>query len=78
MPAKKRTKTFYCKKYLFVTFGAFLAAIGLELFLVPNQVIDGGIVGISIMLDATTSMSFSVLLLLLNLPFFLIGIRSMG
>lgn len=78
MPAKKRTKTFYCKKYLFVTFGAFLAAIGLELFLVPNQVIDGGIVGISIMLDATTSMSFSALLLLLNLPFFLIGIRSMG
>lgn len=61
-----------------MTFGAFLAAIGLELFLVPNQVIDGGIVGISIMLDATTSMSFSALLLLLNLPFFLIGIRSMG
>ena len=57
MPAKKRTKTFYCKKYLFVTFGAFLAAIGLELFLVPNQVIDGGIVGISSTCRSSSSAS---------------------
>ena len=34
----------------FITLGAFLAAFALETFLVPNQIIDGGIVGISIML----------------------------
>ena len=39
---------------LLITLGAILMSIGLEVFLVPNKVIDGGITGISIMLSYIT------------------------
>ncbi|MDV2887712.1 YitT family protein, partial [Alkalihalophilus pseudofirmus] len=38
-------------RIVIITFGAILMATGLEIFLVPNKVIDGGITGISIMLS---------------------------
>jgi len=31
--------------YLWITIGAFLAAFSIEVFLLPNSLIDGGIVG---------------------------------
>ena len=37
-----RKASFYVKKYLMIFVGALIAAIGLELFLIPNNVIDGG------------------------------------
>ena len=40
-----RKASFYVKKYLMIFVGALIAAIGLELFLIPNNVIDGGVVG---------------------------------
>ena len=36
------------KRTLFIFIGAILMAIGIEIFLVPNLIMDGGIVGISI------------------------------
>lgn len=41
----------YFFTYVFLFIGSFLAAVALEIFLVPNNVIDGGIVGISIILS---------------------------
>ncbi|GAA3321432.1 hypothetical protein GCM10020331_037250 [Ectobacillus funiculus] len=45
-------------------------AVGLEIFLIPNHVIDGGITGISIMLSHLTGLNLGIFLFLLNLPFF--------
>jgi len=39
------------RRVFFITLGAFIVAVGLEIFLVPNRIIDGGITGISIMLE---------------------------
>ena len=75
MSAEKKTiqqhrkKSFYVKKYLMIFVGAIIASLGLELFLIPNNVIDGGVVGVSIMLSTITGMSFGVFLIALNLPF---------
>ena len=33
------------KNFLFITFGAIVAGFALEAFLVPNSVIDGGVIG---------------------------------
>ena len=66
------------KKYILVTIGAILASIGLELFLIPNHVIDGGVVGISIMLEHITGMSLSMFLVLLNIPFAILGWKQIG
>ena len=66
------------KKLLLVLLGTILAAAGLELFLVPNHVIDGGVVGLSIMGDAGLHIPFGVLLMGLILPFIILGIFKVG
>lgn len=75
---QNRKKSFYIKKYLMIFVGAVIAAFGLEEFLIPNNVIDGGIVGISIMLETITGMSLGVFLVLLNIPFLFMGYKQIG
>src|SRR3954452_4577212 len=61
-----------------ITIGAILMATGLEIFLVPNKVIDGGVTGISIMLSHITGLELGIFLFLLNLPFVYLGYKQMG
>lgn len=61
-----------------LTLGAIIYSAGLNLFLIPNNVIDGGITGISLLIQAMTGIPFSVLIVLLNLPFFYLGYRRLG
>ena len=75
---QNRKASFYIKKYLMIFVGAVIAAFGLEEFLIPNNVIDGGIVGISIMLETITGMSLGVFLVLLNIPFLFMGYKQIG
>lgn len=65
-------------KMFMITFGAVLASIGLEIFLIPNNIIDGGVVGISIMASYVTGIPISAFLFLLNLPFLYWGYRQIG
>ncbi|MEO2075662.1 MAG: YitT family protein [Bacillus sp. (in: firmicutes)] len=58
--------------------GAMLVAISLQLFLVENYVIDGGVIGISIILSHITRQEVGLYLLLLNTPFFIIGYSYLG
>lgn len=62
----------------FLLLGAWLYAYGLEMFLVPNELIDGGVVGIALMADSLTSLPFSFWFVVINQPFVLMGWRSMG
>lgn len=66
------------KKYTMLFIGSILAAIGLEIFLVPNQIIDGGIVGLSIMASHLTAIPLSVFIVVFNLPFLYIGYNQIG
>ena len=68
----------YVRKYLLLFLGALIAAIGLEIFLIPNEIIDGGVVGISIMLSSVTGYPLGVFLILLNLPFLYAGYKQIG
>ncbi|WP_251554117.1 YitT family protein [Neobacillus muris] len=61
-----------------ITIGAILMATGLEIFLVPNNVIDGGITGISIMISHITGWKLGLFLFILNLPFVYMGYKQMG
>jgi uncharacterized membrane-anchored protein YitT (DUF2179 family) len=60
------------QRLVLITIGASCAAIGLEMFLTPNQIIMGGIKGISGLLAHTLEIQMGLLLLLLNLPFILL------
>ena len=61
-----------------VTLGALLVSFGLEIFLVPNNIIDGGIVGISIIMSYLTGIKLELFLLILNVPFLYLGYRQIG
>ncbi|WP_176550952.1 YitT family protein [Bacillus sp. AFS040349] len=72
------SKSKIIKRALFIFIGAILMAVGLEIFLVPNKVIDGGIVGISIILSHLLGMKLGLFIFLLNIPFFFIGYKQIG
>ncbi|MGG1517253.1 YitT family protein [Paenibacillus oryzisoli] len=58
--------------------GTILVAVALEIFLVPNHIIDGGIVGISIIVSHLSGIPLSIFLVLLNLPFVILGYKQIG
>jgi len=50
-----------------------LASIGLKAFLLPNGFLDGGVTGISILLNKITGFEISIILPFISIPFFVIG-----
>lgn len=63
---------------LWIIIGALLVGVGLEQFLIPNKIIDGGVVGISIIVSHLTGVPVSIYLLVLNLPFLWLGYKQIG
>ena len=75
---RRLTKKKILFRALLITLGAVMMGVGLEIFLVPNNVIDGGITGISIMLSYITGWKLGTFLFILNIPFFFIGYKQIG
>lgn len=70
---------YYFKSLFWFVIGAFLAAAGIEVILIPNQLIDGGVVGLSMMASHLFGASLLPLFLILfNLPFVLLAIKQIG
>ncbi|MFD0717252.1 YitT family protein [Paenibacillus sp. GCM10027626] len=66
------------RRIVFLTVGAVLVSVALEIFLVPNKIIDGGIVGVSIIVAHLTDLPLGLFLFLLNLPFLILGYKQIG
>ncbi len=66
------------KDGLLIMIGIASAAFGLESFLLPNNFIDGGATGIALLISEVTHISLSVLLILVNIPFILLGYNLLG
>jgi uncharacterized membrane-anchored protein YitT (DUF2179 family) len=75
---RRLTKRKILVRILLITLGAALMGVGLEIFLVPNNVIDGGITGISIILSYITGLKLGVFIFILNIPFVFIGYKQIG
>ena len=76
-----KIKSNYLKKilsYLVIILGAMLAAYSLDTFLIPNNILDGGVTGISIIVSKVFSIPISLLVILINIPFVYIGYRNLG
>jgi uncharacterized membrane-anchored protein YitT (DUF2179 family) len=76
--SKKKRFQKTLKRILFLIIGSALAGVGLEIFLIPNNVIDGGIVGISIMAGYLTKWPVGMFIFVLNIPFFIFGYLQIG
>ena len=72
-----RARTLLLKSAMIIL-GAALSSVGLEIFLIPNNIIDGGIVGISIMSSYITHFPLGIFTFGLNLPFLIMGYRQIG
>jgi uncharacterized membrane-anchored protein YitT (DUF2179 family) len=66
------------KDIILITVGIFSAAFGFKGFLLTNHFIDGGATGISLLLSALTNQPLWQFVILVNIPFILMGYRMMG
>lgn len=70
--------TRYVKDFFMISIGVFLAAIGLKEFLLPNGFLDGGAMGLSLLAEILTKIDLSILIIVINLPFILIGAKQIS
>jgi uncharacterized membrane-anchored protein YitT (DUF2179 family) len=61
------------KDTFLITLGVAAAAFGLKGFLLPNRFLDGGVMGISLLVNIVSGINLSVLVVLINLPFVVIA-----
>ncbi|MEQ8924630.1 MAG: YitT family protein [Fulvivirga sp.] len=66
------------KDSAWVVVGTLSAAFGLKGFLLPNNFIDGGATGISLLIAETTKIDLSLTIVLINIPFILVGFWHMS
>lgn len=66
------------RRVIFLLLGAGIAAAGLQAFLIPNHLLDGGVVGISILGSHLTHTGLGLWLFILNMPFVWLGYRKLG
>lgn len=63
---------------LYTVFGVFSALIALQGFMIPNHFLDGGVTGISILIEEVFHIPFSASLIVFNLPFLYLGYKKIG
>lgn len=65
-------------KLILITVGAVVTGFGLASFLAPNDIIDGGVIGVSMILSNVFKLNLGLLIIILNLPFILMAWKKMG
>lgn len=68
----------FCLSLILITLGAVMSSIALELILIPNLMIDGGMNGVSIILNILFGGSLGFIIFIVNLPFLILGYRQLG
>jgi uncharacterized membrane-anchored protein YitT (DUF2179 family) len=66
------------KEYIFIVIGVFSAGFGLKGFLLPNNFIDGGATGVSLLIENLFDIPLGYLLIVVNLPFLILGARTIN
>ena len=66
------------KNDLLVVVGLLVAAAAYRMYLIPNQVVNGGFTGVGQLLNHATGISVGLVNIALNVPLFLISMKSMG
>ena len=70
--------TRHAKDFLFICSGVVMASIGLKGFLLPNNFLDGGAMGMSLLMKILTNVDLSLLIIVINLPFIILGARQIS
>ena len=68
----------HIKDAIFILLGVSMASIGLKGYILPNNFLDGGAMGVSLLLEMLTKIELSYLIILVNLPFIIIGAKQIS
>jgi hypothetical protein len=68
----------HLKDFVFISIGVVMASIGLKGFLLPNNFLDGGAMGVALLLEIITKIDLSFLIILVNFPFIVLGARQIS
>ena len=66
------------KNSLFIIAGLLIASVGYRMYLIPNQVVNGGFTGVGQLLNHALGVGVGTVNIALNVPLFLVSMRSMG
>jgi len=77
IPTKKQAKE-GAKSILLIVLGIFTASFGLKGFLLPNHFIDGGVTGISLLVEYMTDIPLSALIFAINIPFIFLAFKQIS
>lgn len=66
------------RRIVLVLFGSAITAVGLQFFLIPNHLLDGGVTGLGIIVAEVTGWPLGIFLLLFNIPFVVFGYKKFG
>ena len=61
-----------------IMLGAACAAFSVECFLLHNTILDGGVTGVSMIIGKLTGIPLSILIVVINIPFFFMGYKALG
>ncbi len=75
---KKEIVLEYIQRAFFLIIGSFIVAAALELFLLPNKIIDGGVIGISMMVSHITKGNLGAIIFAINFPFVILAYKTLG
>ncbi len=68
----------YIKEYIFLALGAIIYAFAIEGFLIPSHIIDGGVTGVSMILNTITGKALGVFIVGINIPFIMLALQKLG
>jgi uncharacterized membrane-anchored protein YitT (DUF2179 family) len=66
------------KEAFLMILGILSAGFGLKGFLIPSGLIDGGVMGISLLANKESGISLSLLIIVFNVPFLLLGLKQIS
>ena len=66
------------RDYSLITLGAIIQALGLRLFLIPANLVGGGVSGVAQLINHLTGWNIGIMIVLGNIPLFLLGWRFLG
>lgn len=66
------------KDFIKMTFGCTLYAIGISVFLQPNEIAPGGFAGIAVIINYLTSVPTGTMIIIFNIPLAIVGLKKLG
>lgn len=80
MKTKINTKKFLTelRRYLFMILGCFSYSLSLRAFLIPNEIVGGGVSGAASLIEMKTGLPAGLFIILINAPILILGFKLMG